>query len=401
MTDSNELEELRDEFQDQLVQGLNEFTHLLENSLNTNLSELLNFKGKLHTLKGAALSVQYQLCSQICHELETHLDQLEVDKHLSAEQIDLIYRYLDLLPDSMNPEHQDSVEKSLSELSPKKVSEKLDKKPERYDEQTLIDFGLSPPISPLNEHRRSLKNHQRLCVDFDLSQTQRETIQDVLFKFSMPMVEFPDLETFDQLIQQGLSTCCMFCSQKFFELHQAKLLKLDIPILVISHQQFSHLQSFRFSVLKPDMDLKHHLQAWLYRIFELNLGHVTREDLEGKLLLADDNAINLKVAVKTFEKFGFHVDTATNGEEALDLAMTNPYDFIILDLEMPICSGLQAAHLMKLNGIQTPVFAFSAHESQIIKNSVLDVAMDGWLTKPLKKTDLEKLLQKYHLQKID
>ena len=70
-------------------------------------------------------------------------------------------------------------------------------------------------------------------------------------------------------------------------------------------------------------------------------------DCHGKrLLLVEDNALNREIALEILREYGFHIDTAENGAEALDkIAASGPgdYDLVLMDIEMPVMDGYEAA----------------------------------------------------------
>lgn len=96
----------------------------------------------------------------------------------------------------------------------------------------------------------------------------------------------------------------------------------------------------------------------------------------------------------------FEVETAKNGKAVTEMVLANNYDFALFDLEMPKMSGLQAALFLRSEGIQIPIFAFSAHDNEDIKKTVQTIAMDGWVTKPIKKDELKATLEKHQLIRV-
>ena len=118
-----------------------------------------------------------------------------------------------------------------------------------------------------------------------------------------------------------------------------------------------------------------------------------------KLLLVDDNPVNISVAKTFLLKWGAKVDIAVNGAEALKLYQQTNYDGILMDLHMPVMSGLEASLKIreyeqnKNAAIHCPIIAFTA--DVFIKDEVLsENGIDDRLDKPFKPESLHRVLLK-------
>ena len=114
-----------------------------------------------------------------------------------------------------------------------------------------------------------------------------------------------------------------------------------------------------------------------------------------KALLVEDNEINQLVALKIFEKIGFDVDIANNGEIALEKARDNKYDIIFMDIHMPIMNGLESTENIRKFDTITPIIALSAAVMQEDKDKSMHAQMNGHLNKPIEHYELNKILKKY------
>ncbi|MGA4604995.1 response regulator [Pseudoalteromonas maricaloris] len=116
----------------------------------------------------------------------------------------------------------------------------------------------------------------------------------------------------------------------------------------------------------------------------------------GRVLLVDDNAINLIVGEKMLEPCCTSLHKAKDGLEALNLIKQNPYDIILLDINMPRMDGLEV--LKQLKQLSLPyrpkVFMLSADAYETTKRKCLVLGCDGFLTKPFTKEQLLLLLQR-------
>lgn len=116
---------------------------------------------------------------------------------------------------------------------------------------------------------------------------------------------------------------------------------------------------------------------------------IMRQIAPGKrLLLAEDNKINQKLMLKILNKLGFeHVDTAMNGEIAVNLVLENPdvIDLIFMDVSMPVLDGLHATHKIREAGVNIPIIGMVATQIKKDSDAVLAHGMDGWIRKPFRQ----------------
>ena len=125
-----------------------------------------------------------------------------------------------------------------------------------------------------------------------------------------------------------------------------------------------------------------------------------------RILVAEDNIINQKLIFNILKNLKTNVTLALNGKEALKLFKENSYDIVLIDIKMPIMSGLEAtsaiiAYEKEQKQKHTPIVALTANTRQEDKEKYLRNGMDGYLEKPLQVTKLKAILQKYFLPKKD
>lgn len=114
-----------------------------------------------------------------------------------------------------------------------------------------------------------------------------------------------------------------------------------------------------------------------------------------RFLLAEDYYINQKLFKTILNNIGIDVDVADNGKEAVALALSNKYDLILMDIQMPVMNGFDASKKIKEAGIKTPVIAVTANAVAGEKEKCLEAGMDDFLSKPFKKADLVQLFSKW------
>ncbi|OUC06790.1 hypothetical protein RY27_18815, partial [Litorilinea aerophila] len=114
-------------------------------------------------------------------------------------------------------------------------------------------------------------------------------------------------------------------------------------------------------------------------------------------LLAGDNLVNRKVALRMLNRLGFEADVAANGIEAVEAAIHRPYDVILMDVQMPEMDGLEATRQIrqKLGATGPYIIAMTAAAMQLDKEKCLAAGMDDFVPKPTRIDDLRAALERY------
>ncbi|MDH5720291.1 MAG: response regulator [Spirochaetia bacterium] len=114
-----------------------------------------------------------------------------------------------------------------------------------------------------------------------------------------------------------------------------------------------------------------------------------------KLLVVDDSVINQKLAKALLEKLEHAVDIASNGLEALDLALKNEYDIIFMDIHMPELDGIEATKKIRDNGKSMPVIAMSGDEPDNKFSDWQNAGMTDFLSKPYSIDKISDIIKKW------
>lgn len=115
-----------------------------------------------------------------------------------------------------------------------------------------------------------------------------------------------------------------------------------------------------------------------------------------KVLLVEDNMVNVMVARKFLTRWDIEVDVAENGLEAIQKVGLNTYDLILMDLQMPVMDGYQATEELRKNGIKTPIIALTASVMLEDGNRVYAVGIDDYVSKPFNPDELFNKI-KFHM----
>lgn len=114
-----------------------------------------------------------------------------------------------------------------------------------------------------------------------------------------------------------------------------------------------------------------------------------------KVLLVDDNEINLEIQSLMLESCELDVTTADSGESAVELALKQDFSLIFMDINMPEMDGYTACGLIREKDKSVPVIALSADRISTDDSRFIESGMSGFLLKPLQITELKELLGKY------
>ncbi len=118
-----------------------------------------------------------------------------------------------------------------------------------------------------------------------------------------------------------------------------------------------------------------------------------------RILLAEDNPVNQTVATRMLEKMGHTVTIAADGQIALTLLSAQPFDLVLMDVQMPEMDGLTAAKAIRQREQSTqqhmPIIAMTAHAMKGDRERCLDAGMDGYVTKPISSRLLEEAIAQF------
>lgn len=111
-----------------------------------------------------------------------------------------------------------------------------------------------------------------------------------------------------------------------------------------------------------------------------------------KILIVDDNKINLLITQRTIEKFNYQCNTALSGEEALKILDSETFDVILMDINMPVLNGFETTKLIRQKGIKTAVIALTAFDKEEVTEEAISAGFDDIVSKPFDVKQLYRVI---------
>ncbi|MBQ9071912.1 MAG: response regulator [Bacilli bacterium] len=142
--------------------------------------------------------------------------------------------------------------------------------------------------------------------------------------------------------------------------------------------------------------LTQEIRNGLYKKEELIENEILKFDNK-KVLLVDDNKLNIKVGIKKLKEYNLDITSVENGFECINkIENNNKYDLILMDIMMPKISGVETLKRLKqIEDFNTPVIALTADAIQGRADKYLEVGFSGYLSKPIEDNELRKVLSKF------
>ena len=117
--------------------------------------------------------------------------------------------------------------------------------------------------------------------------------------------------------------------------------------------------------------------------------------LSGHVLLAEDSANNQLLVSHFVKRTGARISCAENGQTALEMAMANDYDLILMDMQMPVMGGVEAIELLRAAGCQIPIVALTANAMKGDREKYTSIGCNDFLGKPIRQHVFYEVLAKY------
>ncbi|MDB4724580.1 ATP-binding protein [Planctomycetota bacterium] len=121
----------------------------------------------------------------------------------------------------------------------------------------------------------------------------------------------------------------------------------------------------------------------------------------GDVLLVEDNLVNQRVMSAMLERLGVQCEVAGNGAQAVEVLKQRTFQLVLMDCQMPVMDGLEATRTLRERGYSSPIIAVTANVLSESREACNAAGMDGFLSKPIKLTDLQSTLHRFLEPKVD
>ena len=121
----------------------------------------------------------------------------------------------------------------------------------------------------------------------------------------------------------------------------------------------------------------------------------------GRALVVEDVKTNQVLMESLLKRLGLQVTIAEDGKEAVQKALSEPFDLIFMDIQMPNMNGYEATQALRKEGMSTPIVALTANAMKGDDKKCLEAGCDGYLAKPIDRRELLKAIGKYLPSKSD
>ncbi len=178
------------------------------------------------------------------------------------------------------------------------------------------------------------------------------------------------------------------------------LKELGCKAYLVKPVKQSHLFNSIVNVLQQNLDLLLDGERQPETEDKFITSHVIEEQIRQgiRILLAEDNLINQKVARKIIEKKHYALDVVSNGKDAYKAAIRQHYDLILMDVQMPVMDGFEATKKIRAklqDRYHIPIIAMTAHAMKGDREKCLAAGMDDYISKPIKPSDLYAMIEKW------
>jgi CheY-like chemotaxis protein len=115
---------------------------------------------------------------------------------------------------------------------------------------------------------------------------------------------------------------------------------------------------------------------------------------EARILVAEDNVVNQRLALRILKKLGYEADVVTDGVRALTALAEGSYDLVLMDCQMPEMDGYEATRILRRNGNSIRIVAMTANAMHGDREKCLEAGMDDYVSKPIMVQNLDAVIRR-------
>lgn len=121
----------------------------------------------------------------------------------------------------------------------------------------------------------------------------------------------------------------------------------------------------------------------------------TPSQYRARVLIADDEPGNQKLTEIQLHRLGLHVTAVDDGQQVIDAAMSQKFDMIFMDMQMPVIDGFMATMHLRQKGVDLPIIALTAYAFDEDRKRCIDAGCDDYISKPVDSDILKSMVEKY------
>lgn len=234
----------------------------------------------------------------------------------------------------------------------------------------------------------------------------RKSVTNTARQLNIAYKEITDKKSLAEELKNGINCLFLECEKSTDALEILEQLPKNMTILMQEEDCLSEYEKYRIESVKSPIYsmslavvLNHEKTG--REMYEQEIIANRRKFLapEAKILIVDDNAVNLKVAVGLLRPYGMQTDTAISGEESVQKVLDNKYDLVLMDHMMPGMDGIEATKMIRQQEGEyykkLPIIALSANAVQGAQKMFKEAGMDDFVPKPIEMRFLAGKLIKW------
>ena len=251
---------------------------------------------------------------------------------------------------------------------------------EQLNRLKMVDFYAGSGTEAMN----LLRGHAAAGTPFDLTIIDTEIPDTDGLTLAQSIQGYPELNSLRVIMLTGLHR----------RLSTTVLQTTGIAACLVKPVRQSRLFDTLVDVLAPESSPRNAADERASSAPRSGLAFTEIKDV--RVLIAEDNAVNQRLALRQLKKLGYYADAVSNGKEVLEALRQVPYDIILMDCQMPEMDGYEVSRAIRQqHSVSRPyIIALTANALQGDRERCLQAGMNDYLTKPLQISDLESSLQR-------
>ena len=236
--------------------------------------------------------------------------------------------------------------------------------------------------------------HNRESIPIFAAQSLMDTFKKAIEKFNIPYSWCDNLDNLKQKLESGKYSCILLGKSEYLEAKERfDELAGSYAVAVI------HKQGEKLPLGKGIINV--HKPFYTRKLCDIINRHITEKNEttpeafsapDAKVLVVDDNPMNLKVAAGLMKLYGITIDTASGGMQAIEMIKQKRYDLVFMDHLMPEMDGIETHREIRIMEEKIPVIALTANNGGDVREMFAAEGFQGFLSKPIQSEMLKNLL---------